>query len=331
MAKLDIIIPVYNAERYVEQCLKSLISQSYTEWNAICIDDGSTDQSGLILDKYAKSDSRISVKHIKNSGSIKARLEGINQSNAEWIAFVDADDTIDHLLFSELIRLAAKYNSDIVCCEHQTMSSHGYHRPIKASLEYVEKTYSGSYIAPFFSGGTFVNCGLWGKLYKRELFKKQYEQILRIPNVFWGEYTMINSLIFEVADLVVVTNAPLYFYRYGGGSSKNSFNRLKELAALYNWRKKFLEKYKNPQFNKNNISQVLNAAIFYCTISTDIISRSDACALLQEPIDDMLKILPDYKKRDAFDPAVSMLDKDFCKLYSEKISVRIKKLLLQLF
>ena len=90
----SIIVPVYNVEPYLRECLDSILAQTFTDWEAICIDDGSTDNSGMILDDYAKQDNRIHVCHIRNFGVSRARNLGLMEAKGVYVGFVDADDVI---------------------------------------------------------------------------------------------------------------------------------------------------------------------------------------------------------------------------------------------
>ena len=93
--KLAILIPVYNAEKYLRECLDSVLAQTFPDWEAICVDDGSTDGSGAILDEYAAKDGRFRVIHQKNAGVSAARNAALDVAKGEWVCFVDADDVID--------------------------------------------------------------------------------------------------------------------------------------------------------------------------------------------------------------------------------------------
>lgn len=92
--KFSIVIPVYNVEQYLRECLDSVLSQTFTDWEAVCVDDGSTDRSGLILDEYAGKDRRFRVIHQTNGGVSVARNTALENVRGEWITFVDADDRI---------------------------------------------------------------------------------------------------------------------------------------------------------------------------------------------------------------------------------------------
>ena len=92
---ISIIVPVYNTEQYLNRCIDSILSQSFTNFELLLIDDGSTDKSGDICDEYARKDERIKVFHKKNGGVSSARNMGLDFARGEWITFVDSDDYID--------------------------------------------------------------------------------------------------------------------------------------------------------------------------------------------------------------------------------------------
>jgi len=94
MPKVSIVVPVYNVEQYLRQCLDSILAQTFTDWECILVDDGSTDNSGIICEEYAKKDRRFSVAHKENGGVSSARNRGISLAKGEWLFFSDADDTL---------------------------------------------------------------------------------------------------------------------------------------------------------------------------------------------------------------------------------------------
>jgi glycosyltransferase involved in cell wall biosynthesis len=110
---ISIIIPVYNVEQYLAQCLDSIISQTYTDFEVILVDDGSFDSSPEICDTYVKTDSRVKVIHQKNTGVSAARNIGISVASGEWIAFIDSDDFVEPDYIEYLFYLLSKYQADI--------------------------------------------------------------------------------------------------------------------------------------------------------------------------------------------------------------------------
>lgn len=97
--KISIIVPVYNVEKYLRRCLDSIVTQTFTDWECICVDDGSPDNSGEILDEYAVKDKLFVIIHKENGGVSSARNAGFDTARGEWISFVDSDDWIERDCF----------------------------------------------------------------------------------------------------------------------------------------------------------------------------------------------------------------------------------------
>ncbi len=116
MAIVSVLIPVYNVEKYLKQCLDSVIGQTFSDIEIICVDDGSTDRSASILKKYAKKDKRIKIITKNNGGLPSARNAGINAATGEYVSFVDADDYIQPDMIKKMLMAAVKDNSEIVIC-----------------------------------------------------------------------------------------------------------------------------------------------------------------------------------------------------------------------
>lgn len=114
MVKVSVVIPVYNVENYLEECLDSIINQTLKDIEIICINDGSTDASIDILEKYAKADSRIQIFNQNNSGLSAARNRGIELSKGEFVYFIDSDDYLDLNALKELYDLSVKYGTDFI-------------------------------------------------------------------------------------------------------------------------------------------------------------------------------------------------------------------------
>lgn len=122
---LSVIIPVYNSEKYIAQCLDSLVNQRYKELEIICVNDGSTDNSGQILDEYALKDSRVKVIHKTNGGASAARNIGIDIATMPVIAFVDSDDTIEPDMYYQLLNRMESESLDCVCCNYKIVKNDG--------------------------------------------------------------------------------------------------------------------------------------------------------------------------------------------------------------
>ncbi|MBR3628081.1 MAG: glycosyltransferase family 2 protein [Elusimicrobia bacterium] len=119
MPKISVIVPTYNVEKYLSQCLDSILNQTFKDFECICINDGSTDNSLSILQKYASKDNRIKIINQENKGLSGARNAALKIVTGKYITFVDSDDFVSSDYLEKLINLAEKENSDIVYCRHK--------------------------------------------------------------------------------------------------------------------------------------------------------------------------------------------------------------------
>ncbi len=168
---ISIIIPAYNIENYIVRCLDSLLNQTYKNLEVIVVDDGSSDNTGKIIDDYASKYENIKVIHKKNAGVSAARNSGIDVANGDYIGFVDGDDTVDKEMFEVLIDNAIKYDADISHC--------GYKMVFPSRIDYYYNT--GELIEQDnelglkdLVLGQRVEPGLVNKLYK-EIYLQQLE------------------------------------------------------------------------------------------------------------------------------------------------------------
>ena len=117
MVKISVIVPVYNAEKYLNRCVNSILQQTFSDFEIILVDDGSEDQSRNICDEYAKKDKRIKVIHQQNRGQAAARNRGVSCATGEWVVFVDADDMIHQQMLECLYQAAIRLNTKLAVCQ----------------------------------------------------------------------------------------------------------------------------------------------------------------------------------------------------------------------
>ena len=122
---ISIIIPVYNTEEYIHKCLDSIVSQTYTNWEAILVDDGSSDNCGKICDEYAAKDKRFKVIHQKNGGVSVARQTGLDNISGEYVIHCDPDDWIESTMLEEMLQCAISNNADMVICDYFEETANG--------------------------------------------------------------------------------------------------------------------------------------------------------------------------------------------------------------
>lgn len=173
---ISVIIPVFNVEEFLEKCINSVISQTYTELEIILVDDGSTDNSGKICDEYAKKDDRIKVIHKQNEGQGVARNYALDICKGDYIAFVDSDDYIELDMFEIMLKAIDSDNYDIAICGVKFLECEtGRIR----SIAFTDSVISGDsdlLIQRYLTGKCFSV--MWNKLYKAQLFEN-----LRFPSI----------------------------------------------------------------------------------------------------------------------------------------------------
>lgn len=205
---VSVILPIYNVELYLKECIESVIDQSYKNLEIILVDDGSTDQSPYICDEYVKIDSRIKVIHKENGGLSDARNVGIQASSGSYIALVDSDDLIAQSFIEELYRCCRNSNAMIAACAYCKFSSKD---EISASnAQAITQVVSGRELIKQIYLGQAGKFGFvaWNKLYSRKLFDNVQYPFGRIY-----EDTFTTYKLFLYSNQIALLNKPLYFYR----------------------------------------------------------------------------------------------------------------------
>lgn len=223
---ISIIIPVYNIEKYLKNCLDSVCNQTYTSLQIILVDDGSTDSSGDICDQYARHDNRILVIHKENGGLSDARNAGMRVVEGAYIGFVDGDDWIEPDMYENMLEFCKKYDLDVIAA-----------RFIEERIDDVSKDqYSGVFevfsgiqmleINLYGKGNRLVSNAVWDRLYKRELL-----QGLLFPKGKCYEDICFTTEVFLRADKCGYWDRGIYHYRIRedsimgmGGRNKTFFN-----------------------------------------------------------------------------------------------------------
>lgn len=226
--KISVIIPVYNIEAYIAQCIESVINQTYKKLEIILVDDGSTDSSGDICDKYASQDNRISVIHKKNGGLSDARNVAIDKASGNYILFIDGDDYIHHYTIEVLVSTARQYNSEVTTCGY----SYVFDDSIVDLSEALEKSQPLVFTVEMAIENLMyqknTTTSAWGKLYKKELFSSG----VRYPKSAICEDLPTTYKLFAKANTLAILSNPLYLYRQRKGSIIQSSFKPNRLQAL---------------------------------------------------------------------------------------------------
>lgn len=230
--KISVIIPVYNTEKYIGRCLKSVLSNTYQNLEVICIDDGSTDLSWNILQNYAEKDKRIKVKKQKNSGVSVARNTGLDLVTGNYVSFVDSDDWIHPKYFETLIYYQKVTCASVVCCMWKNV--------LNDSVEFLDFEKEHIRVRVFqgvkeILGSNEAKRIVCGHIYSKELIQKHYfeSELKNEEDIFFN----ISLFCKNKNVTVAVLDKELYFY----------YKRLSSATYTNDWRirislpKKYLE------------------------------------------------------------------------------------------
>lgn len=219
---ISVIVPVYNVEIYLERCIKSIVEQSFKDLEILLIDDGSTDNSGLICDKWAEKDKRIHVIHKKNGGLSDARNAGLDIYKGEYVCFVDSDDYLEIDMLEELMCALEKNKADIAVCNFV----YEYEDEDKQTQNYEEFRIEEELLL---TGRQFMLLGtkerhsfgvvVWNKLFKRKIFQK-----LRFPEGKLHEDEFVfHQIMYKCKSVICIPKTGYhYFQRKGSITSKGS-------------------------------------------------------------------------------------------------------------
>lgn len=222
---LSVIVPVYNVEDYLTKCLDSLLAQNFSDYEIILVDDGSTDNSGIICDKYAAANSVFQCIHKPNGGLPSARKSGFRASHGQYVTFVDSDDWISPDMYHTMCQTIYDTHADIVICDYtavmpgkeincSSIFPSGFYDKKRLEKDvYPYMIYSGS----FFKYGTAPS--LCNKLFRRDLLQ---QHLFHVPDdIVVGEDALASYSCMLEASSIYFINESFYYYR----SNANSVSR----------------------------------------------------------------------------------------------------------
>lgn len=253
--KVSIIIPIYNVEKYLPRCIKSVLEQTYKELEIILVDDGTKDNSGVMCDEYAKQDERIHVIHKKNGGLSSARNAGIEVATGDAIFFLDSDDYIPHDCIQTCVEVMNRYEADEVIMKDMYISEE-INEELEGDDEYFEvQMNSEEAIEQSLYQYFFTVCA------STRLFKRNVIGNIRFPVGKLAEDLATCHLFFDNANKIVYVNKIGSYYRQQSESIMHVFN-IRRLDALV-WAKEielFCQK-KYPKISKAAICRTFNVAV----------------------------------------------------------------------
>ena len=239
--QISIIVPVYKVEPYIRRCVDSILSQTFTDFELILVDDGSPDGCPAICDEYAQKDDRIRVIHKKNGGLSDARNAGLDIAIGEFIGFIDSDDWVASNMYEIMLSEISKNNADIVVCGINYTDNNELIRSTQYNIENNIVYYRHDFIDNFYCyARNYIFTSVCNKLIKSNFFSK-----VRFPvgHIYEDEYVLLDLL--DLSSKVVVCKENLYFYRTNREGSiintsfdKKRFDKIRTCIYEYDFMRK---------------------------------------------------------------------------------------------
>ena len=227
---ISVIIPIYNVERYLDKCIRSVVNQTYKNIEIILVDDGSPDQCGTICDNWAEKDERIRVIHKTNGGLSDARNAGLDAATGSYIGFVDGDDYIHPEMYQRLYEKMEEYSADLAICGFDRVDVHSDNIIKNENLRCKDLINKKDAIMNICRKCLFVV--VWNKLYKRELFNN-----LRFKYGKISEDNFIMHEVYHKCEQIVSVSENLYYYVQTPNSiirREKTVSHLDAVEAYYN-------------------------------------------------------------------------------------------------
>lgn len=221
--KVSVIVPIYNTEDYLEKCIKSIIEQDYKNLEIILVNDGSTDSSLEICNRFKKQDNRIIVVDKKNSGQADARNAGLKLATGYYISFIDSDDWIDRKMISSLVKNIEMYSCDVsVCSLHLTKKDYEEKNNDKYKIKIINPEDAEYITAKYGYGASVCN-----KLYKKDKIEK-----ILFEKSFCNEDGTFNDKVYDKANKIVFQNSKYYHYFLRDNSTIHGDFKIDEYKSL---------------------------------------------------------------------------------------------------
>ena len=260
MPKVSIIVPIYNVEQYLKECLESLIAQTLQDIEIICINDGSKDCSGKILDEYAAKDSRIKVIHKQNAGYGAACNTGLDTAIGDYIGIIESDDFAAVNMFEDLYNLITENNCDIIKCEWWE-----YYTKNKKAIksEQISSMVKPGKISSQEEQKKLLKCpsSVWATLYKKKFLNENKIRFLETPGANYQDISFMLKVVMLAKDIYITNNPYLYYRSDNLNSSVRKKNDgdfiFKEYAEIDNF---FIE--------HSNLKKIYKGSKFYKQYNT---------------------------------------------------------------
>jgi len=296
---ISVIVPVYNVEKYLSNCLDSIINQTYRNLEIILVDDGSTDGSVKICDDYAKKDNRIIVIHKENGGASTARNKGLDIAKGDYISFIDSDDYINCYMLEHLLNAIIRDNTDISICKikftKSLVESCNDNKDGISSVIMVDDVYEKLY-----NGQGLEMTSPCNKLIAKSVFKD-----LRYPvGIINEDIAILHLLMDRIREVSYINEIYYYYYQHDASvTHKKNPSATQCVQSFINRGEYFLSKNKYKYYELNSYNICLTLAEFYKDIKKDfyksnikkygkVVLKSNYCKLFYKIVIVLIRIHP---------------------------------------
>lgn len=286
--RFSVIVPIYNKEKYIKECIDSVLNQSFNNYELILVDDGSTDNSKVVIDDYAKLNKQIKVIHKENGGLVSARKAGTKLANGEYIVCLDADDYLKENYLLNINNEIEKNHADIICMNYTQLD---FNKETTKTLDYRKGYYSKEDIVNEIYPSLIqrrdtkhFNVNIWSKAYKKDLYKDI--QLNVNDEVKIGEDGCVSIPCIYLANSLSIIDDASYVYRHNDDSMTSRKAVLKEEYP------KLVYKEYTKYINKNEFKDQLNRFVTHQVFSL-IISEFNRKESYKEIKNRILNILND--------------------------------------
>lgn len=279
MAKISVIVPVYNTQKYLDICLDSIISQTFEDFEVICINDGSTDNSLKLLERYSEFDKRIKVYTTKNQGLSEARNTGLKLSTGDYVTYIDSDDWISPVMLERLYKNITANDSDYVFCSIRCVNPLTNEAVIWDMLKPEDKEQLQSISKkPFFTEGQ-LDSSFYFKMHSMacaKLYKREFIKDFKFPAGLIFEDAPFFANCYLKACRISYDDNPLYYYRQNRTDSitGSSNPKYKDIFAIYNLVKQvFIENGKYEKYKTRLLLKKMQDVFYRMAESDEIVKR----------------------------------------------------------
>lgn len=239
MIEISIVVPVYNAEKYLSECIESIVNQTYPHLEIILVNDGSTDGSGAICDKYVKKDMRIKVVHQENKGPAYARYTGVLVASNEYVTFVDADDWLDLCTYEKAVKHIQR-KVDMVTFGIIRYHAKGMYFDERNAIragEYNRKDIQENVIPTMLWDANLHNAGLdaalWNKIVRKELWLEQLEKAKELYIHYGEDVAVVYPMIMKMNHIVIMEECYYYHRQRPNGTYPDYLSNDEFYEKLY--------------------------------------------------------------------------------------------------